>query len=86
MDRGVAIATNRTTRPTRGSDKGLLLRVVTVKPMIACCTVYHRSNSQAGRCLIISPAELNAHVADLDAGEQARERPRRGRGRAGRES
>jgi hypothetical protein len=35
MDRGVAIASSRTTRPTRGSDKGLLLRVVTVKPMIA---------------------------------------------------
>ena len=50
MDRGVAIASSRTTRPARGSDTGLLLRVVTVKLMIACCTVYHGSNWQAGRC------------------------------------
>jgi hypothetical protein len=35
----VAIASRRTTRPTRGSDTGLLLKVVTVKPMIACWTV-----------------------------------------------
>jgi hypothetical protein len=35
MDRGVAIANSRKMRPARGSDKGLLLRVVTVKPMIA---------------------------------------------------
>jgi hypothetical protein len=58
MDRGVAIASSRTTRPTRGSDTGLLLKVVTVKPMIACWTIYHGSNWQAGRRLIISPAEL----------------------------
>jgi len=58
MDSGVAITSRRTTRPTRGSDTGLLLKVVTVKPMIACWTVYHGSNWQAGRRLIISPAEL----------------------------
>jgi hypothetical protein len=37
--RGGAIASSRTTRQARGSDTGLFLKVVTVKPMIACRTV-----------------------------------------------
>src|SRR6185295_7127009 len=46
--------------------QGLLLRVVTAKPMIACRTVYHGSNWQVGRCLNIfrSCAAESSRAAD----------------------